>query len=798
MGRLRFSQFSRAMIVTALGITLAGCGGSKPPGPSPFAATVRLTPAVSVSLQEGALLSFTASPQNGAGQTVSAPITFQSSDTSILNVAPNGVACAGKWDAQFINCTPKSSGVVQVTASALGATSVPTLVFVHPPIDAITVTEVALTPPRAIEPCLPQGQSMTIQANAFSQGADITGSVGAFIFSAASSSVVKIVPITTSSTTVVTNQATATAETPGLTQIFASASGISSTPFQQVGPSPNIVWDFFETCPVQSVSVELGPEGTQQTGQTSFVTNKGDTETVSAIVLDVFGNILKNVPLTWSSSQPTAILAGSASTGCAAGGICSITTPQPGSGSVTAACTPPTCNAGFPQVPAGLSSVPYQNFIPLPVYSTGCAAGATCPPPIPSAISGVVNGAPTAASVLATSRDCAGNFLCGVALYDIPTTTNLAGNPTGIPEPPNSILFDPAADKAYLGSAFGALSVNPANLGGTTSAFTSLGAARGQVLATSRNGAFAVFSDTLSTPNEVYVVNTTSGSASTVTLNISGANVAAFSLDGFEAMIVGNPDNSSGCPTASTAPGSCLYVYSPLEALQRFKLDAPVSAIEFSTNGGFAYLSGGEPSAITVRNTCNNLPATDSAAHTQIIPLPVAPNLMKVLPDAIHIIALDSTGFDYITSSVTAPPAGTMQNPGSQCPAFISNTDGTSTLPSSKRLELGQGTISPINFFMSPDGSKAYIAASDRSSILVYDFNANTVSAIQLLNNATPVSADITTDGTLIYVAASDGSLHQVSTLSSADLVQTPFPSGFCLQGQTQISCAVDLIAVKP
>ena len=94
-------------------------------------------------------------------------------------------------------------------------------------------------------PCLSQNQTITLKATAYSQGVDVTSSVGPFNFAAVAPGVVTITPVITSSYNVVTNQATATANAPGFTQIFASASGVTSTPYQQFnngGPA----WNFFE------------------------------------------------------------------------------------------------------------------------------------------------------------------------------------------------------------------------------------------------------------------------------------------------------------------------------------------------------------------------------------------------------------------------------------------------------------------------------------------------------------------------------------------------------------------------
>ena len=197
---VRFCSRWLMLLTSTLSLcSLGGCGGHKPPGPSPFPAKITLSPATSASVQTGSTISFSASAQNASNSAISASFTYQSSNTDILNLAANGVACAGKWDAQFVTCTPGASGVARVTASALGSTSAPTLIFVHPPIDNIQISQVvaANSPPPAcpgqqIVPaacavpftannsCLSSNQQMTLQATAFSKGVDITGVVGPF------------------------------------------------------------------------------------------------------------------------------------------------------------------------------------------------------------------------------------------------------------------------------------------------------------------------------------------------------------------------------------------------------------------------------------------------------------------------------------------------------------------------------------------------------------------------------------------------------------------------------------------
>ena len=833
MGRLSSQRWWWTVAILSASI-VSGCGHHRATGVPSAPARITLSPGGTISVQLGSAFIFTASAQTSTNRTVATTFTYASTDTSILNVSPTGVACAGTWDATYATCNPGGIGVVQVTASALGSTSVPTFVFVHPAIDNITVTGILANGAPIQEPCLSQGQSMTVEAHAFSQGSDITASVGPFTWSANNSNVVTLTPIVNLAYDFATNQATAAAATPGITQIFASASNVSSTSFQQPqlldqnnNPIP-VVFDFFETCPIQNITLELG---TAASGQTSFVTSKGTSETVIATVTDVMGNtslpntnggiVLSKIPLTWSASQPGVIAAG---TSCVQS--CALTTPSAGAGAVTASCSPPTCNVGFPLAPAVLSSdlsspcakfmqsqfptVPNlacQQFIPVPVYSS--PPPSPQPPPVPppppttAAISGVVTGAISTATVLATSLGCASEspVNCTTSIYSIATSKATAGVENPMPVSPNSLLFDLAGDKVYVGNDFGAQLMNPANFGGTTSAFTPLGTVTGKILAVSPNGSLAAFSDTLHVPNQVYVVNATAGTTNSsigTALNIYGASTAAFSPDGLKAFIFGFDSNGN----------THLYIYSFLQSLQvppQSPLPAGTTAnsIAFSTNGAFAYvvepMLGGVGPAVSVYNTCDNAPITDTTTGKSYIPLAASPIAFKALPDGIHFIALEEGGnIDYISAKITGIPAATLTQPAtSLCPMTVGHTVQT--------FNLGQGDIHPINFFVSADGTVLYIVASDRSSILEYSLSTNTVSGILLAGNATPVSADISVDGGTIAVAASDGLLHQISTIAGgSDQAQIPFPNlpnflnPFCTINPPSGPCTLDFVGVKP
>jgi hypothetical protein len=852
MGELRYFVGKFAAVAALIGLPLlmlTACGGHKPAGASPFPAKITLAPALSASMQLGSVLTFTAIAQNGANANINPTFSYSVTPTSppgILEIAPNGTACAGSWNAPYYSvCTPAGIGVVQVVATALGATSPPTTVFVHAPIDEIEVSVVppVNSPPAACATqtalpaacqipfntgncstingvltcgCLSTNQQETLQAKAFSQGTDITSSVGPFTWTQANQNVVTVTPITTSSTNVPTNQATVVSNTPGATQLVASASGVSSQPY------------IAETCPVQCIALSMTQNGSVNPDQISFSTTKGSAETIAATAVDIQGCIVPKPALTWTSSAPAAMVAGglatggtgttgtgtgtpggtgSAGTGCVAGSTCTIATNQPGVAAITASCTPPTCNIGFPLTDTTLPAL----YLPEPVYPV-------------TAISGLVTGATTSTNVLASSQDCYSTSLCNVAIFNISTAKNIAGSPTLMPTPPNSLMFDPAGDKAYAGSEYGAELITVSNLGTSNSPFTllpapetQLGVVTGKVIAVSPNGGLAVFSDTVNTPNQVYVVNNSSSAPNTTPWNINSATTATFSPDNSKAFILGNGGNT-------------LYVYSVLQALQTYPLTAPANAVTFSSAGTFAMLAGGNSTGgIDVLNTCNNGPATMTGGGAfSITGLNATPLFLKMVPAGnvptggpisqvlttvpgsnppvpLYIdffYGVDNSGIDIIATETTTPLSLSPTSPLCPLQTIALATNKITSLPFTPvYINLQHGTFHPIKVFISPDSTQIYIVTSDQG-ILDYNLSSQSLTAIPLSNNAAPVDADMTVDGTLIYVAGTDGVLHYVNTQLMADqpnpvtFTQLPNSSNdFCT---LSYSCSLDLVAVKP
>jgi DNA-binding beta-propeller fold protein YncE len=149
------------------------------------------------------------------------------------------------------------------------------------------------------------------------------------------------------------------------------------------------------------------------------------------------------------------------------------------------------------------------------------------------------------------------------------------------------------------------------------------------------------------------------------------------------------------------------------------------------------------------------------------------------------VLAVDSPGIDVI--NVNTIPVG--------CPPTVSN--------SVQSFNLGQGSFVAKQLIVSQDGGRAYVIASNKGSVLVFNVGNQTSSAIPLAGDAIPIQASLTPDGTRLYVAAGDGQVHVLDTEAGSDIQQISFPvdaanlqGGLCVG--VNFTCSPDLIAVKP
>ncbi len=765
MGR-SFDSFGFAFICIIGGLiaALTSCSSSSPTNATnfPVPAKIVLSPATEVSLDVGSPTQiFTATPQNNKGTTVTTPVSFLSSNTSVLTIASNGRACAGTWDSLTTPqiCTPGPVGVVEVTATSHGISSPPTTVYVHQRIDNISIS---LVPGQTLPAgtCFSKGQIVNYQATALSHGLDITASAGPFNWQAVTSGVatLKIASVSAPVSGLLPGQVEVTAGTPGVTSLFASVSNVNSQPLD------------FTTCAVQSITLAVTGSSTNTINVTS-----GAGKTVTATVVDTAGNTITGVPLTWSSSQSATVGASSAG---------SVTTSKAGGASVIASCTPPTCNIGFQPL--------------LPIYPESAVDVVVAP------TSTTTTTATTTIYVSSTgvsaSGDCSTTSGCFSTLVPITAPANTVGTAVNLPATPNSLVFDrTSTGKAYMGTDFGFLGTRGLIVvtAGTPPTVSEVKGVIGKVLTVSPDGKKVILSgtdpntlpvsgsNTPPAPTQVTVFDTTS-STSTI-LPIAGATAADYS-----------PDNLK----ASILAGSTLYVYSTLEALKTIALGAPANDVSFLPEGGFAYLAGGATSSITAWKTC-----TDAQEAAQTVTTPSTPAFIKALSKSLtvggvtfdgSVLAVDSPGIDLFgaKTSIPVPPTGS-------CPLDLTNSTLDITTSSSAFFNLGQGSFVPTQLILSQDGTRAYILASNLGSVLVFNVGNQTSSAIPLSGDAIPIQASLTADGTRLYLAAADGQVHVLDTQTGGDIQQISFPTdattlqaGLCVG--TTVTCNPDLIAVKP
>jgi trimeric autotransporter adhesin len=765
MGRLSaIVRLAFILIVLALLAALASCSSASPTNNTtfPVPANITLAPANSVSLDVGSATQvFTASPKNAKNTAITTPVTFLSSNTAVLTIASNGLACAGTWDSIATPqiCTPGPVGVAQVTATSHGVSSPPTTVYVHQHIDKIVVSPVpGQTPPTA--PCFSKGQVFNYQATASSGPLDITASVGPFAWQSVNTSVATLAVPTTSTpvTGLIVGQVQVAANTPGVTSLFVSNSNVTSLPFD------------FTTCPVQSIALAV----TEGTSNVINVTS-GTSKTITATVLDTQGNTITGVPLTWSSSNPATVAASTE-------GV--VSTSQAGGGTVVASCTPPTCNIGLKPL--------------LPIYPEGAISVAVAPTTSTSTTTSTTTPTVYVSSTGVSSSpavNCATAIGCTSLLIPIGSPNNTVGSPVGLPATPNSLLFDRQGAKAYMGTDFsffgsrGLMAVTVATPP-TVAQFKSV---IGKVLAVSPDGKKLILSgaDPNAVPvpgsnapppaTQVIVFDTAGGTGTT--LPIVGGTAADFSPDNLKAFI---------------AAGSSLYVFSTQDSLKKIPLTAPANAVSFSPEGAFAFVSGGSTtSSVTAWTTCGL-----TSALTNDVILPTTPSFLQALGrDATNLAAPPTFNTATTTTSILA-----VDSPGvdlfrlSRAPEGCSPTASSGTATS---FNLGQGSFVPTQLIVSQDGSSAFVIVSDRAAVLVFNIFNQTSSAIPMFGDAIPVRASLTPDGTRLYVAATDGLVHILDTQNGGDIQQLSFPTdatillaGLC-SGVT-FTCNPDLIAIKP
>src|SRR6202158_4751201 len=551
------SGFLLTLAITFV-VALTGCLGKSSSNPgNGGVSSVTLRPSGSFSIDVGGTLFFSATGKDALGRTVLGVniqfvVTSGSPNASApLSILGNGSACAGTWDQTGSMCSPGTPGIATVTAVINGFSSTPTTVYVKQQSESIQIGQAETQPPQY--DCFSQGQTWQFQGIAYSNHVDITNSVGPMSWSSTNAGVVTATPFVPPTQPNVLNQVQTTAKAPGVTQLFASVSGTTSAPYP------------YTTCLIKAIYLQIG--GQSQAGN-SITVNNGGAVSVTATAVDTLFGIapgdnapLANPPLTLSTTNPE--VAAFSSTTNTSGSNSATARANLGGTTLTASCTPPTCNIG---VLPGLPIYASDGTLPNGTQGFGAiSVDVTSTSKIPTY------------TAWAATTDCQNQPGCTSALFSvIPGTTPIGSTIFSLPRNPNSMIFNHvSSSRVYLGSDLGLMFVDVGasspTVGLVSSASTPCNASLcGKVLTISNDGKLVVVSDTVSTPSQVYIFNAGSTTSAPIDLVIPGdtASPAAFSPDQLKLFILTNTGK--------------MYVYSTVDALTSVSTFAPGTDVTFS------------------------------------------------------------------------------------------------------------------------------------------------------------------------------------------------------------------------
>jgi len=690
---MRLYLVTRLLLICGATAVLAACGGGSKANTTNTPTTITANP-TSLSLTHGDVAGISVSVANSSGDpiTPTPTVTYTSADPSSVTVTSAGMVCAGVFDANNIVCQTKDSSgnllpdkTINVTVTSGGLTAtVP--VYVHAHVDKITVTG----PPNP-PVCLSQNLTEPFTAKVFSnqQGSpvDITANVGPLTWSTGSTTVA-----TVDSNGVVKSQQ------PGATTVVASVANTTGTPAVVV------------SCPPKTISLHVAG-----VTDTSFNVATGTAQTLAADVTDILGQPIANAALTYSSYVPSAA---SITTAAA------VTTPGAGVSTLIASCVPPGCNP---------ASGPNINF-------NGSGAGlAIYSNPVIGTITGT-----TATTVYVTGSDKP-DATANTSLIPIDVSANTAGTAVTLPGSPNSMVFDRAGTKAYLGSSVGMLIFDPGTntVTGTASGIT------GTVLTVSNDGLTVLVSD--ASAGKVFVFNTKQQTVQT--FDLAGVTAADF-----------NSDNSKAYLTS----GPAVYEYSPSTGVKTLSFAA--DGVAFAPQGAVAFFGGSSILGLVV---CNDSPAPATAS---------AVNVFAPTPDGTHMLGAGAGGWTDLSYTVTN---------SNGCPPITSNTARNAAFPAfvGTRAKIAVASDDSIAFLT------GYGGGSDAPGIPLYHLADGSTGMIALVNpGGALLSGGITQDAHSLYV----GTIGNSSTGPFVHHIDLTASGGPTDANQISVSFNPRIVVVRP
>lgn len=333
-----------------------------------------------------------------------------------------------------------------------------------------------------------------------------------------------------------------------------------------------------------------------------------------------------------------------------------------------------------------------------------------------------------------------------LTLVPISTDTNSPGTAITLPYLPNSIVVNPAGTFVFLGSSSGLMVVNV-----STGAVGTL-SVNGTIVAITPDSNYLLLSD--STGNAVNSVNLSTQALAYASTGFTTPSGAYTPDSSFNEWLTAT-QFAFGMP--SVTPTMTTLAYTP-------------SAVNIMAEGGLTYITSSIGREIDVLSTCNQSEVQAIAANN--------PTLVQPIPNGTGAVAADSPAIDVISISTPLP-----LNAG--CPV----TTG-STLTS---YDLGAGTFTAQQMFLSPDSTQAWIIPN-LPSLLNFNLQSLTPTVIPLANGATPFSGGIRMDGQQVYIGASDNTVHRIDVASLTDAAQIPV----ALKDSNGNVVAPSLVAVVP
>jgi hypothetical protein len=433
-------------------------------------------------------------------------------------------------------------------------------------------------------------------------------------------------------------------------------------------------------------------------------------------MVDELGKVTPNAPVAIISDN-TAVASVSGTT---------LTGVSPGGAGLLAVCAPPSCGNGINQ----------------PVYSNLFFVS--------------VNGTSPATTVYAASSfDPPINTTIPLIPIDTSKTPPVAGTAIALNGTPNSMIFDRAGDRAYIGSAVGLLILD--TTANTVSVATPI--AVGKVLAVSPDGSKAIVSNAPTDPvvpnQRVWFFDHGANTISTFVL--SGAISAAFDNDSFRAYIGANNGN--------------VYVLSPFLSTVTLVAGGSSTGVAPLSSGPFTYFANS--TGMLAFSTCDNSPQASP-------PTTNTPLLIGAIPNKNQIVALNSTGLDVETVTVTQPGSGF-------CPPNVSY--------SNQFIDFGQGAFTAHQMLLATNGSKVVVLPTGINKIFEA-IPGGGPGFITLPAGATePLSGGLTLDGTTLWVGVGGANtVDRIDLFASTDNLQIPMS----FKKSDGSPAPPDIVGVKP